>query len=40
MMEKIEKYIIYSSEDKALNIDQKDIEKYLSEVKDAVEKDN
>ena len=40
MMEKIEKHIIYSSEDKALNIDQKDIEKYLSEVKDAVEKDN
>ena len=40
MMEKIEKYIIYSSEDKALNIVQKDIEKYLSEVKDAVEKDN
>ena len=40
MMEKIEKYIIYSSEDKALNIDQKDIEKYLFEVKDAVEKDN
>ena len=40
MMEKIEKYIIYPSEDKALNIDQKDIEKYLSEVKDAVEKDN
>ena len=40
MIEKIEKYIIYSSEDKALNIDQKDIEKYLSEVKDAVEKDN
>ena len=40
MMEKTEKYIIYSSEDKALNIDQKDIEKYLSEVKDAVEKDN
>ena len=40
MMGKIEKYIIYSSEDKALNIDQKDIEKYLSEVKDAVEKDN
>lgn len=40
MIEKIEKYIINSSEDKALNIDQKDIEKYLSEVKDAVEKDN
>ena len=40
MMEKIEKYIIYSSENKTLNIDQKDIEKYLSEVKDAVEKDN
>ena len=40
MMGKIEKYIIYSSENKALNIDQKDIERYLSEVKDAVEKDN
>ena len=40
MMEKIEKRIIYSSEDKALNIDQKNIEKYLSELKDAVEKDN
>ena len=40
MIEKIEKYIIYSSENKALKIDQKDIEKYLSEVKDAVEKDN
>ena len=39
-MEKIEKRIIYSSEDKALNIDQKNIEKYLSELKDAVEKDN
>ena len=40
MMEKIEKPIIRSAEDKVLNIDQKDIEKYLSEVKDAVEKDN
>ena len=40
MMEKIKKHIIYSAEDKALNIDQKDIEQYLSEVKDAVEKDN
>ena len=40
MMGKIEKFIIYSSENKALKIDQKDIEKYLSEVKDAVEKNN
>ena len=40
MIEKIKKHIIYSAEDKVLNIDQKDIEQYLSEVKDAVEKDN
>ena len=40
MMEKIKKHIICSTEDKALSIDQKDIEQYLSEVKDAVEKDN
>ena len=39
-MEKIKKYIIHSVEDKVLNIDQKDIEQYLSEVKEAVEKDN
>lgn len=37
---KTKKHIIYSAEDKVLNIDQKDIEQYLSEVKDAVEKDN
>ena len=38
MMEKIKKPIIYSAEDKVLNIGQKDIEQYLSEVKEAVEK--
>lgn len=38
MMGKIKKYIIHSAEDKVLNIDQKDIEQYLSEVKEAVEK--
>ncbi len=40
MMEKIKKQIICSAEDKVLNIDQKDIEHYLYEVKEAVEKDN
>lgn len=40
MMEKNKKQIIYSAEDKVLNIDQKDIEQYLFEVKEAVEKDN
>ena len=40
MMEKTKKHIIHSAEDKVLNIDKKDIEKYLSEVKEAVEKDN
>lgn len=40
MMEKFKKPIIHSAEDKVLNIDQKDIEQYLSEVKEAVEKDN
>ena len=40
MMRKIKKYIICSEGDKVLNIDQKDIEQYLSEVKEAVEKDN
>ena len=40
MIEKNEKTIIHSAEDKVLNIDQKDIEQYLSEVKEAVEKDN
>lgn len=39
MMGKTKKHIIYFAEDKVLNIDQKDIEHYLSEVKDAVEKD-
>ena len=36
MMGKMKKHIICSAEDKVLNIDQKDIEQYLSEVKDAV----
>ena len=40
MMEKNIKPIIRSAEDKVLNIDQKDIDQYLSEVKEAVEKDN
>ena len=40
MIDKIKKYIMCSMEDKVLNIDQKDIEQYLSEVKEAVEKDN
>ena len=40
MMRKIKKYIMHSAEDKVLNINQKDIEQYLSEVKEAVEKDN
>ncbi len=40
MMVKSKKTIICSAEDKVLNIDQKDIEQYLSEVKEAVEKDN
>lgn len=39
MMGKTKKHIIYFAEDKVLIIDQKDIEQYLSEVKDAVEKD-
>lgn len=39
IIEKIKKYIMHSAEDKVLNIDQKDIEQYLSEVKAAVEKD-
>ena len=39
MIGKMKKHIIYFAEDKVLNIDQKDIEQYLSEVKDAVEKD-
>ena len=40
MIELIKKTIIHSAEDEVLNIDQKDIEQYLSEVKEAVEKDN
>lgn len=40
IMEKNIKPIIHSAEDKVLNIDQKDIDQYLSEVKEAVEKDN
>ena len=40
MIRKTKKHIIYSAEDKVLNIDQNDIEQYLSEVKEAVEKDN
>ena len=40
MMEKNIKPIIHSAEDKVLNIDQKGIDQYLSEVKEAVEKDN
>ncbi len=39
MIEKTKKHIICSAEDKVLNLDQKDIEQYLSEVKEAVEKD-
>ena len=39
MIGKTKKHIIYSAEDKVLNIDQKDIEQYLSEVKAAVEND-
>jgi len=40
MMEKSNKPIIRAAEDKVLTIKQKDIELYLSEVKNAVEKDN
>ena len=40
MIGKTKKNIIYFAEDKVLNIDQKDIEQYLSVVKEAVEKDN
>lgn len=38
MIEKLKKHIIHSVEDKVLNIDKKDIEQYLSEVKKAVGK--
>lgn len=40
MIGKIENRIIYSVEEKVLNIDQKHIEQYLSEVKEAVENSN
>ena len=40
MIEKIKNNIIIFAEDEEFNIDQKDIERYLSEVKEAVEKDN
>ena len=40
MIEKDENHIINSAEDKVLTIKKKDIEQYLSEVKEAVEKDN
>ena len=40
MIGKIKNHIIHSAEEKVLKIDQKDIEQYLFEVKEAVEKDN
>lgn len=39
MMEKTKKYITYFAEDKVLSIDKRDIEQYLSEVKESVEND-
>lgn len=39
MIEKTKNHIIHSEENKVLNIDKKDIERYLSEVKEAVEND-
>lgn len=39
MMEKEENYIKDSAEDEVLNIEKKDIEQYLSEVKEAVQND-
>lgn len=39
MIEKDKNYIIRPAEDKVLSINQKDIEQYLSEVKEAVEND-
>lgn len=36
MIEKIKNQIIYFAEDKVLNIDKRDIEQYLSEIKEAV----
>lgn len=40
MIGKIKNHITHSAEENVLKIDQKDIEQYLSEVKEAVEKDN
>lgn len=40
MIEKVKNHIMHSAEENVLEIDQKDIEQYLSEVKEAVEKDN
>lgn len=40
MIEKTKNHITYSAEENVLNIDQKDIEQYLSEVKEAVENNN
>ena len=37
MIEKLRKHITVSAEDEVLNIEKKDIEQYLSDVKDAVE---
>ncbi len=39
MIEKLKKHIIYSAKDEVLNIEKKDIEQYLSEVKEAVGND-
>ena len=39
MIGKAKKYIIHSAEDNVLNIEKKDIEQYLSEVKEAVGND-
>lgn len=39
MIEKRKNHIRYSAENKVLNIDKKDIEQYLSEVKEAVKND-
>ena len=39
MIEKLKKHIMVSAEDEVLNIDKKDIEQYLSEVKEAARND-
>lgn len=39
MIEKFKKHITVSAEDEVLNIEKKDIEQYLSEVKEAVRND-